>query len=298
MALKDLLTSSLPNYCVTLLSGRNICFRPMMVSEEKSLLLAKQHEQKQTIIKNLINVLSNCCSDESLKKIKEVTIAEFENIFLLVRAKSIGETESFLIKCPETKEQVRISVNLETDVKLTQNKPNNIIKINDNLVILMKEPSVFSLFQYPEYDKNPDQMFGFIGSCIKEIQTPKEIINCEDISEQELIDFIKNLTKKQFNEISNYLNKISKTYILADYTASDGKPRQIKINGIFNYFNFFFDHLNLKLFYKQNFLLKNYHNYSLYEIENMIPWERTIYIEQIRSYLKEKEQTKKGFELL
>jgi hypothetical protein len=30
----------------------------------------------------------------------------------------------------------------------------------------------------------------------------------------------------------------------------------------------------------------------------MIPWERTIYIEQIRSYLKEKEQAKKGFEFL
>jgi hypothetical protein len=30
----------------------------------------------------------------------------------------------------------------------------------------------------------------------------------------------------------------------------------------------------------------------------MIPWERTIYIEQIRSYLKEKDEKNKGFEML
>ena len=56
--------------------------------------------------------------------------------------------------------------------------------------------------------------------------------------------------------------------------------------------------INLKLFYRQNFLLKNYHNYSLQEIENLIPWERTIYVEQIRVDIKEKNQKNKGFEML
>jgi hypothetical protein len=298
MALKDLLSSSLPNYCVNLLSGKNICFRPMIVSEEKSLLLAKQNEDKQSIVKNLINVLSNCCSDESLKNIKNISITDFENLFLSVRGKSIGEIETFTVKCPETQEQVQIKINLEKDVQLSPNTANNIIKLNDNLVLIMKEPSVYSLFKYPNYDKNNEQLFGFISSCMKELQTNKESINCEEMPEQEVIDFIKNLTKKQFNDITTYLSNISKIYILANYKTKDDKERQLKISGIFNYFNFFFDHLNLKLYYRQNFLLKNYHNYTLYEIENMIPWERSVYIEQLRVYLKEKEQKNKGFELL
>ncbi len=116
--------------------------------------------------------------------------------------------------------------------------------------------------------------------------------------EQEVTDFVESLTKKQFDQVIKYVNEIPKTYIIAEYTTKDGTNRQVKISGIFNYFNFFFDHLNLQLFYKQHFLLKNYHNYSLQEIENMIPWERTVYIEQIRMYLKEKEQTNKGFKAL
>jgi hypothetical protein len=239
MALKDLLTSSSPNYCKNLLSGRNVCFRPMIVGEEKSLLLAKQTEDKKTILKNLINVLSNCCSDDNIKDIKNISIAEFENLFLLLRGKSIGETEAFLIKCPETEEQVQIKVNLESDLKLSVNTPNNVIKLNLNLGIIMQEPTIHALFKYPNYDKDSEELFGFIGCCIKEIQTNKETINCQDMPEQEVLEFIKNLNKKHFNEIMNYLNNTSKTYITVNYTTKDGIIRELKINGLFNYFSFF-----------------------------------------------------------
>jgi hypothetical protein len=211
----------------------------MIVGEEKSLLLAKQTEDKKSILKNLINVLSDCCSDEDIKDIKKITIAEFENLFLLLRSKSIGETETFLVKCPETQEQVQIKVNLESDLKLSVNTPNNIIKLNDNLVIVMQEPTIHALFKYPNYDKDSEELFGFIGCCIKELQTKKETINCQDMPDQEILDFVKNLNKKQFNEIIHYLNEISKTYIIANYKTKDGTSRQLKINGLFNYFSFF-----------------------------------------------------------
>ena len=34
-----------------------------------------------------------------------------------------------------------------------------------------------------------------------------------------------------------------------------------------------------------------HHNYSLYEIERMIPWEREIYVSMLMEYLKEEKQT-------
>ena len=36
-----------------------------------------------------------------------------------------------------------------------------------------------------------------------------------------------------------------------------------------------------------------YHKYSLTELENMIPWEREIYIGLLTQYIKEKEQKNK-----
>ena len=49
-------------------------------------------------------------------------------------------------------------------------------------------------------------------------------------------------------------------------------------------------HDNLYNYYKTNFGMMQHHNYSLTELENMIPWEREIYIELLLNYLKEEKE--------
>jgi hypothetical protein len=49
--------------------------------------------------------------------------------------------------------------------------------------------------------------------------------------------------------------------------------------------------MDLEAYYRLNFSLMQYHKYSLTEIENMIPWERDIYVELLKQHLEE-EQTK------
>lgn len=51
-----------------------------------------------------------------------------------------------------------------------------------------------------------------------------------------------------------------------------------------------FSYDNLMNYYKTNFALMQHHKYSLTELENMIPWERFIYIDLLKTYLKEQEQ--------
>ena len=52
-------------------------------------------------------------------------------------------------------------------------------------------------------------------------------------------------------------------------------------------------HDNLVNYYKTNFLLMQEHKYSLAEIENMLPWEREIYIAMLVDYIeKENERIK------
>ena len=36
--------------------------------------------------------------------------------------------------------------------------------------------------------------------------------------------------------------------------------------------------------------MMQHHNYSLTELENMVPWEREIYIELLLNYLKEEKE--------
>lgn len=47
---------------------------------------------------------------------------------------------------------------------------------------------------------------------------------------------------------------------------------------------------DLKNYYKTNFSLMQHHKYSLTELENMIPWERDIYVAMLIQYLEEENQ--------
>ena len=47
---------------------------------------------------------------------------------------------------------------------------------------------------------------------------------------------------------------------------------------------------NLKNHYTTNFALMQHHKYSLTELDNMIPWEREIYVNLLSNYLKEQRE--------
>jgi len=52
-------------------------------------------------------------------------------------------------------------------------------------------------------------------------------------------------------------------------------------------------HMNLENYFKLNFALIQYHKYSLTEIENMMPWERDIYVGLLQQHLEEEELKRK-----
>ena len=52
-------------------------------------------------------------------------------------------------------------------------------------------------------------------------------------------------------------------------------------------------HMSLEAYYRLNFALMQYHKYSLTEIENMIPWERDVYVGLLQQHLEEEELKEK-----
>ena len=46
-------------------------------------------------------------------------------------------------------------------------------------------------------------------------------------------------------------------------------------------------HASLESYYKINFALMQHHKYSLTEIENMIPWERDVYVSLLKQHIEE-----------
>jgi len=56
-------------------------------------------------------------------------------------------------------------------------------------------------------------------------------------------------------------------------------------------------HDSLENLYKTNFALMQHHKYSLADIENMMPWEREVYVTLLTQYIEEenlKQQQQSG----
>jgi len=52
-------------------------------------------------------------------------------------------------------------------------------------------------------------------------------------------------------------------------------------------------HNDLFTHYQTNFSLMQHHKYSLSEIDEMIPWEREVYLSLLVDYLKQEEQARR-----
>jgi len=55
-------------------------------------------------------------------------------------------------------------------------------------------------------------------------------------------------------------------------------------------------HEDLESYFKTNFALMQHHKYSLTELENMIPWERDVYVGLLMAFIQEEERRQKAEE--
>lgn len=50
---------------------------------------------------------------------------------------------------------------------------------------------------------------------------------------------------------------------------------------------------NLRNYYSTNFTLMQHHKYSLTELDNMIPWEKQIYVKMLANHIQEQNEKMK-----
>ncbi len=66
-----------------------------------------------------------------------------------------------------------------------------------------------------------------------------------------------------------------------------------RIKWIAEFFSIGLSHEDLFNLMKTNFALMQHHKYSLTELENMMPWEREVYVTLLVQYLEEEKEKQK-----
>ena len=65
-----------------------------------------------------------------------------------------------------------------------------------------------------------------------------------------------------------------------------GVKNTVVLEGLADFFRLSIAREDLESYYKINFALMQYHKYSLTEIENMMPWEREIYLALLKDHIE------------
>ena len=203
-----------PTYELVLPStDQTIQFRPFLVKEEKLLVLALESEDNKQITTAIKSVLKNCVITKGIK-VEQLPTFDIEFLFLNIRGKSVGEELEVNIVCPDDETtQVTVDINLD-DIQVQKNEEHNKqIKLDENLMMEMKYPSLdqFIKNNFDFNEKNQmDQSFQLIASCIDKIYSEEEVWATADCTKKEVNDFLEQMNSGQFKLIETFFETMPK----------------------------------------------------------------------------------------
>ena len=118
MALPQL--NSTPSYRITIPSlGKKTTFRPFLVKEQKSLLIAYETQDRADMVRAITRTI-HACVEEPIEE--SLTTFDVDYLFTQIRAKSVGEVVDLSIKCEECNMSNDISIELD-DIVIPERCP-------------------------------------------------------------------------------------------------------------------------------------------------------------------------------
>ncbi len=235
-----------PIYNIELpLSKKKLRYRSFLVKEEKILLIAMESNDEKQILDSVKQVINNCCIDEL--DVDDLPLIDLEYFFLRLRARSISEVSDLQYKCNNkisdaegnTKtcgNLVDIPVNLleiepEVDVKHS-----NKIELTNKMGIMMRYPNV-KMMSDIKGDTELEKVMSIILNCIEYIYDEDNVYYRKDIGDNELMEFVESMNKKQFEQIQHFFNTIPKMKKTLHFHCSKcGYDEDILVEGMQNFF--------------------------------------------------------------
>jgi hypothetical protein len=198
--------SDQPLFDIEILSKqKKFKFRPFLVKEQKYLLLL----QDSTTGEDVVNAIRDMITAVTFNKldIDDLPMFDVEYLFLQIRAKSIGETVKLSLRCGETgcSGTGQVSVNIEdAEVRGLDSEKSTIVNINDEVGIGLKYPSIIDTGRSEDITDRQEKLLALLASGVDYIYDAEDRYESDDISSEDLREFLESLTLKQLEEVSKF----------------------------------------------------------------------------------------------
>ena len=218
-------------------TGEKIKYRPFLVKEQKTLMMASESGDEKQIRDSLAGIIYSC----TFEKVDPFTIPMFdvEFLFLRIRGKSVGEKIELNLLCPDDGEtRVKTNLNLE-DVGVNQKLGHTSeISITDKIKIIMNYPTLNDMVgMNGNENAGFDEVIDMMKRCIHEVHDGETVHSKIDMSDSDLNEFIESLTNDQFQGLADFFDTMPKVAHSIEVTNPKTKKKgEVVIEGIQSFF--------------------------------------------------------------
>jgi hypothetical protein len=225
----------LPIFEMTLPStGEKIKYRPFTVKEEKILLVAQEAKEASQEILAVKQVVNNCLID---KDVSDLAMFDLEYVILVLRSRSIDNTIEFVIKDPDTEENVTLSIDLDNIKIVKSENHTNQIKINEDYVLFLKYPTIDEYIKILDIDaQDPLINYLMMVSCLDKIASDDEIYYFKNYSSNEIDAFVETFSGDVVKKIQNFFETMPKLRHELKYKNKNNEEKTFVIEGMRSFF--------------------------------------------------------------
>ena len=175
--------------------------------------MAMEADDKETIERNVRQVLNNCTITEDIN-IDSLPVIDVEYYFINLRARSVSEiVENDYICNNEVNGTIcggkmKGTLNL-LDIKVDID-PNNkdVIQLTDKITIKLKYPEFSLVEKLSNKDSAIDIAFEVVVQSIEYIYDGEQYYYAKETTKEELLQFVESLNQDQFSKLEDFFNKL------------------------------------------------------------------------------------------
>jgi len=203
-------------------------------------VLALEGENAKDITTAMKTVIKNCIQTRGIK-VESLPTFDIEYLFLNIRGKSVGEEIEVNIICPDDEvTTVPVTLNVDDIQVQKSSEHSNTIKLDDNLMMEMKYPSLDQFIKNNfDFSENSamDQSFELISSCIDKIYNEEEVWSVADVTKKEITDFLEQMNSKQFKQIEKFFETMPKlSHEIKVKNPATGVESTVVLEGLASFF--------------------------------------------------------------
>jgi len=217
-------------------SKKKIKIRPMLVKEEKILLMAKESGETGDILNAIKQVVNNCIIDSDID-IDKFPIFDLEYLFIKIRSISVSNTTKVSYRDNEDDKIYDFEVDLDKIQIVFPESIEKRIMISDDTGIALKYPDA-SLYSDNIFINNSEtEVFEMMAlNCIEKIFSGDEIYSPKDYTKEELMEFLENMDINSFNKFRDFTNNLPKMEYVIKYNNALGNERKIVLSSLNDFF--------------------------------------------------------------